>query len=50
MRFINDLNKLNEKYRKKKNVYSVLNEEPHEQDFVTFGLLILKPEPIRLSI
>ncbi len=31
-------------------VYSVLNEEPHEQDFVTFGLLILNPEPIRLSI
>ena len=44
------LNKINEKYREKKNVYSVLNEEPHEQDFVTFGLLILKPEPIRLSI
>ena len=31
-------------------VYSVLKEEPHEQDFVTFGLLILNPEPIRLSI
>ncbi len=31
MRFINDLNKINEKYREKKNVYSVLNEEPHEQ-------------------
>jgi hypothetical protein len=31
-------------------VYSVLKEEPHEQDFVTFGLLILNPDPIRLSI
>ncbi len=31
-------------------VYSVLKEEPHEQDLVTFGLLILNPEPIRLSI
>jgi hypothetical protein len=30
--------------------YSVLKEEPHEQEFVTFGLLILNPEPIRLSI
>jgi len=28
----------------------VVNEEPHEQLFVTFGLLILKPEPIKLSI
>jgi hypothetical protein len=28
----------------------VLKEEPHEQDFVTFGLLILNPDPIRLSI
>ena len=50
LRFINDLNKLNQKEREEKNVYSVLNEEPQEQDFVTFGLLILKPEPIRLSI
>ena len=31
-------------------VYSVLNELPHEHDFVTFGLLILNPEPIKLSI
>ena len=30
--------------------YSVLNECPHEQDFTTLGLLILKPEPIRLSM
>ena len=36
--------------QKLKNDYSVLNDEPHEQLFVTFGLLILKPEPIRLSI
>ena len=29
--------------------HSVLKECPHEQLFVTLGLLILKPEPIRLS-
>ncbi|SVA27219.1 uncharacterized protein METZ01_LOCUS80073, partial [marine metagenome] len=37
------------KFNKKGKFYSVVNEEPHEQDFVTFGLFILKPEPIRLS-
>ncbi len=30
--------------------YSVENECPHEQLFVTFGLDILNPEPIKLSI
>jgi len=30
--------------------YSVLKELPHEHDLVTFGLLILNPEPIRLSM
>ena len=35
--------------REKSIVYSVLNERPHEQLLVTLGLLILKPEPIRLS-
>ena len=30
--------------------YSVLKEWPQEQDFVTFGLLILNPDPIKLSI
>ena len=41
-----------EKYKKLKKwfCYSVLNEEPHEHDFVTLGLLILNPEPIRLSM
>jgi glutamate dehydrogenase/leucine dehydrogenase len=37
-------------WKTKKVSYSVLNECPHEQLFVTLGLLILKPEPIRLSI
>ena len=38
--------------RKNENLcaYSVLKEWPHEHDFVTFGLLILNPEPIRLSM
>ncbi len=31
-------------------LYSVLNECPHEQLFVTFGLFILKPAPIKLSM
>ena len=30
--------------------HSVLKELPQEQDFVTLGLLILNPDPIRLSI
>jgi hypothetical protein len=30
--------------------YSVVNECPQEQLLVTLGLLILNPEPIRLSI
>lgn len=40
---------LKNRKREKSVVYSVLNECPHEQLFVTLGLLILKPEPIRLS-
>lgn len=43
----------NEKGKRKERfflpTYSVLNECPQEQLFVTLGLLILKPEPIRLS-
>ena len=41
-----------QKYKKlkKRICYSVLNEEPHEHDFVTLGLFILNPEPIRLSM
>ena len=38
------------KRKEKEQAYSVLNEWPQEQDFVTFGLLILKPEPMRLSM
>ena len=34
----------------KKKLYSVENECPHEHDLVTLGLLILKPDPMRLSI
>lgn len=48
------LSKREEKKKEKRErefllTHSVLNECPHEQLFVTFGLLILKPEPIRLS-
>lgn len=38
------------KRKEKGRRYSVLNEWPQEHDFVTFGLLILKPEPMRLSM
>ena len=39
-----------QKGKKRSRAYSVLNEWPQEQDFVTLGLLILKPEPMRLSM
>lgn len=38
------------KLKNKRAGYSVLNECPHEHDFTTLGLLILKPDPIRLSM
>ena len=39
-----------QKGKNRNRAYSVLNEWPQEHDFVTFGLLILKPEPMRLSM
>ena len=45
---VND-NKRRKERKVKEKIYSVLNECPHEQLLVTLGLLILKPEPIRLS-
>jgi len=42
--------KLLKKRNEKKIIYSVENECPHEHDLVTLGLLILKPDPMRLSI
>ena len=38
------------KSEKMRGRYSVLNECPQEHDLVTFGLLILNPEPMRLSM
>ena len=44
------IKKLELKSREMRLDYSVLNEWPHEHDFVTFGLFILNPEPIKLSM